>query len=260
MKTVGSCHQQTSIKIIDETGGSDPQPRSIRNSQNSPFKNYVNTISKHFFTKIDAMGQCQGNWIGNPQVELVFVYRPLISYGIAPFNFERTQSNDTKHLDSPWIKLTMSKSPRSIVRAVFIWNERQFLLDQAVLLDATTAPTKPPVPIDERIYQQFIRDYIDTDSVILSSSKAAKANALTNLSKRLPPDVIWLLRHSAIESDPPTPLRSTMDETIKQRADIYINLSKSLLDRRFASAQSEQRYDSVLDLKDVFNIDKYRIN
>jgi hypothetical protein len=293
MKIVGSCHQPTSIKIIDETGGSDPQPRSIRNSQNSPFKTYVNTISKHFFTKIDAMGQCQGNSIGNPEVELVFVYRPIISYGIAPFNFELTKFNDTRQLDSPWVKLTIGKSHKLIVRAAFIWNERQFLLDQAVLSDARNVPTNPPLPIDSRIFSKFIQDYneavflapereaeaafqardalhkvssrrkIDFPAIQLNIDKrleAAKTEGKVNISKRLPADIIWLLRNTAIESDPPTPVRETIDKTIKQRAGTYINLIQALLDRRFSSLQTEQHYKSVLDLKDVLNIDTYQIN
>jgi hypothetical protein len=40
----------------------------------------------------------------------------------------------------------------------------------------------------------------------------------------------------------------------------YGNLTKALIDQLFAKPQTEIRYDCVLDLKDIFNIDKYRIN
>jgi hypothetical protein len=91
VKTEGSCHQQTSIKIIDESNGVVPAGRVTATSRNSHFKHYVNSISKHVFTKVDEMGRCQGNWY-DPKVELVFVYRPLISEKILPFNFEPTNS------------------------------------------------------------------------------------------------------------------------------------------------------------------------
>jgi hypothetical protein len=257
--SVGSCQKPTSIKIIDESGGQSPTGRSMTNSEVSPFKNYVNTISKYAFAKIDEMGQCKGDLNNDPQVELVFVYRPMLSYGIAPFNFEPTKSNDTRQLDSPWVKIAISKSPKLIVREAFIWNERQFLLDQALLSDARYAPTKPPLPIDRRIYQQFIGDYMD---FLLAPSLTAETAANANLGKRVPADILWLLRHAPQNTSAPFPgfVRSALNKTIKKGTDQYINLTKTLLNRRFTSVQIEQRYESVLDLKDVFNIDKYQIN
>jgi hypothetical protein len=273
MKTVGSCHQQTSIKIIDESNGIGTGGRFTSTSQNPHFKNYVNTISKYVFAKVDKMGRCQGNRQNNPQVQLVFVYRPLIAQGIAPFNFEQTKSGDTQYLDSPWVKLTINRTPNPIVRAAFIWNERQFLLDQALLSGARADLSKPLLPIDRDIFWQLVEDYeknvvtaplreastengADNVSRRLKESETA---ALSQISQRLPADIIWLCRHMSFGSDPPIG-NNVMDETINQEATVYTNLTKALLDRHFSSIQTKQHYQSIFDLKDLLNIDKYRIN
>lgn len=255
--SVPSCQKQTSIRIIDESGGKTLPVRSINTSEESPFKNYVNTISKYAFTKIDELGQCKGDLNSDPEVEMFFVYRPLISYGIVPFEFTSTKSNDTRYLDSPWVKLAISRSPKLIVRAAFIWNERQFLLDRAVLSDAHTASTKPPVPIDRDIFSQFEQDYIGIE--LNSLSKESKAAAQENLL-RSPPDIMWLFRHSPLLDWAGLVTDRALGNTIKQGMEQNIELTKALLNHRFASPQTEQRYQSVLDLKDVFNIDKYQIN
>jgi hypothetical protein len=104
--TVGSCQKPTSVKIIDESGGGDPKIRHTQitpgSKVDSPFYNYVSAISQHFFLKIDENQQCKGDLNNDPQIELSFVYRPLISYGIAPFDdLKWTQASDSRQLDSP---------------------------------------------------------------------------------------------------------------------------------------------------------------
>jgi hypothetical protein len=272
VKTIGSCHRQTSIKIIDESNGIGTAGRSTSTSQNPHFKNYVNTISKYVFAKVDKMGQCQGNRQNNPQVQLVFVYRPLIAQGIAPFNFEQTKSGDTQYLDSPWVKLTINRTPNPIVRAAFIWNERQFLLDQALLSGAHADPIKPLLPIDRDIFWRLVKDYKETVVIaprreavtengadnVSRRLKKSRTVALSQISQRLPADVIWLSGHMGLGSE--FPGDNAMDGTINQGATAYINLTKALLDRRFSSIQTNQYYQSIFDLKNLFNINKYRIN
>jgi hypothetical protein len=274
VKTMGSCRQQTSIRIIDESNGIVPAGRFLLTSQDPHFKNYVNTISQYVFAKIDKMGQCQGNSPEDrlPQVELVFVYRPLISQGIAPFNFEQKKSPQTQYLDSPWVKITIDRLPKPKVRAAFLWNERQFLLDQALLSGARADTSKPLLPIDLDTYKKFVEDYYESVEMapLREASNSAdnmsrrleesKTAALSQISQRLPADIIWLSR-LRFGGDPPigyNPMDET--ETINQELTAYINLSKVLIDSRFSSTQANQNYQSIFDLKDVLNIDKYRIN
>jgi hypothetical protein len=270
VEAMGSCRQQTSIKIIDETNGVDTRgSRYVATSQDPRFRDYIKTISTYVFKKIDAMGQCKDN----PQVELVFVYRPRISQGIAPFNFEQPKSGQTQYLDSPWVKLTIDRSPKPMVRAAFIWNERQFLFDQALLSGARADPSKPLLPIDLDTLKKFVEDY-KKNVVMIPRREASKVKgadnsskrfeeyetaALSRISQRLPADLIWVFRQMSFGDGPPN--RSELiQETISEGETAYIDISKSLIDRRFSSIQPQQYYQSVLDLKDIFNIDKYRIN
>jgi hypothetical protein len=258
--SVGSCQKQASIRIVDETGGKDYKIRHtwIRTDArvDSPFYNYVNDISKHFFLKIDEIEKCKGDVSSDPQIELVFVYRPLISYQIEPFNFDLKKSNDIKYLDSPWVKLTIARSPKLIVRAAFIWNERQFLFDQALLSGARASPNVTLLPIDRSNYVKFLGDYSDKWGRTLSASKKVQAAVRADLANRLPADLMWLYSGSFYSEFTP---EWAMDRAIERRAEQYTDLTKELLNYRFGSLQTEQRYDTVLDLKNVFKIDNYQL-
>jgi hypothetical protein len=266
----GSCQKQSSIKIIDETGGNDSQIAFTGNGEVSPFKNYVTTMSKYTFNKIDEIGQCKGDLNSDPQVELIFVYRPMISNGIAPFEFKQMKSNNTVYLNSPWVKLMITRSPKLLVRAAFIWNQRQFLFDQAVLAGVPAPANVPLLPMDISILGQFqpYRDNIystilsfksSKEYIELESSKQTKANALANLSKRYPPDLTWLLLHSS-NFDGKLLYTMAMYQVFSQQLESYIDLTKSLLNRRFALREAEQHYQNILDLKDAIDINKYRID
>jgi hypothetical protein len=255
---------QTSIQIIDESGGRRLSGTSVTTLEDSPFKNYVTTISKHVSAKIDEMAQCHGDLKSSPEVKLFFVYRPLVASTSAPigtpFNLEPTQSNGTRHLDSPWVKLTFSRSPMLVVRAVFVWNERQFLLDQALMSGIRASPTKPLVPIDDRIFGQFVQDY--TDSVLLAPSPEARSAAQASISKRLPAEILWLFRHAWQSTLAPFSMEvgHALRSTVERAAIGYIDLTKALVNQFFASETTESRYESVLDLKNVFTLDHYRVN
>jgi hypothetical protein len=256
--SVGSCQKQSSIKIIDETNESDLQPKSTRTGENSSFQNYVTTISEYTFNKIDDIGQCKGDLNSDPQVELVFVYRPLVSNGIAPFDFKQMKSNDTRYLDSPWVKLSITKSTKPILRGVFIWNQRQFMSDQAVLSGAQASPASALLPVNSHIFSQYLHDY--KKSVFSASSDEAKSVGRANLSKQLPADIMWMLNHSGNFDGMFLFMRGIGLSLSEKQVWEYTDLTKALLNRRFTSLQIEQQYDSILDLKDVFDIDKYRID
>jgi hypothetical protein len=266
LKAVGSCNQPTTIKIYDETGGIDPtgiqnfdswgdytySSKPVNTLENKHFKNYVTAVSKYFFTKVDAMGLCQSA-SGQPQVDLAFVYRPAISRGITPFDFQPQKSSDTQQLNSPWVKLTLDKSPQLNFRAVFVWNERQFLLDQAVIMVGRRSPeTKPLLPIDLDTFDRWARE---RDRLRLT-----KGTNFGEFIKQLPPDIRWIfIRWS-------TGWKSGREQAIEQIRNVtekekigYTDLNQSLIEQLFTSTKMEIRYNSVLDLKNVFNIDKYRM-
>lgn len=282
----GVCQQQPSVTIIDETKGMNT---GLNYSNDPHFKHYVATISQHFATKINQLGKCH-------YAELFFVYRPLISAGIKPFDFDLAKSFDTRSLDSPWVKMTFANSYKPIARAAFIWNERQFLLDQAflsgtligtkqsllpiqaLLSGASAGNNRSLLPIDEHVFNQFLNDY--TNTVVKASEREAKAefkkrtpashdkiiekyektrsSNLAKISQRLPLDILWLLSSSRdIPNVLPTQI---LYGTIEARAEQYIELAKTLVNSLFSSAKNEKKYQIIFDFEDMFNIEKYRIN
>ena len=137
------------------------------------------------------------------------------------------------------------------MRAVFVWNERQFLHDQAlIILGRRSSDTRPLLPIDLETFDRWARE---RDRLKLSSEGA-------KFIRQLPPDIRWIFIHwvsdgkSQREEAMETIRRVTEEEKIG-----YTNLNQALIDRLFISSKTEIDYNSILDLKDTFNIDKYRM-
>lgn len=261
MNSVQSCqNMQPVIKIIDESSGKSLSGTTIETLQDSPFKTYVTNISKYILPKIREISQCKGNLQGNSEVNLFFVYRPLVAAKIAPFQLERTQSSGTKYLDSPWVELAISGSPKPFFQAAFVWSERQFLLDQALLSDAQASSTEIPLPINEQDFGKFVIDY--TDSVLLAASPQARVAAQVSISERLPKDILWLFSHSWQSTRGPFGgfVLSALDNATKQMADKYVDLTKILLSHYFISEETDVCYDSIFSLKNLLTFDKYQIN
>jgi hypothetical protein len=251
---------QISVKIIDESGGKRLSGTSIATLEDSPFKNYVTTVSKHVSTKIGETLQCSGTLKSSPEIELFFVYRPLVGSGIAPFDLERKKSDRMRHLDSPWVKVTIDSSSKSIVRAAFVWSERQFLLDQVLLSGARASPTKTLLPIDDRVFDRYVQEY--TNSVLLAASPEARSAAQASITKRLPAEILWLFRKAWQSTFAPFSMEvdNALTATIQRGESGYTDVTKVLVDRFLESAKIEVGYKSILDLKDIFASDKYRIN
>jgi hypothetical protein len=145
------------------------------------------------------------------------------------------------------------------VRAVFLWNEQQFLFDQSLMSSIRASPTNPLVPIDRAIFDQFVEDY---ESVLAVRSPEARDAAQASISKRLPPEIFWLFRNAPETSLSPfqVDVVFTLNSILMQAASGYTELTKALVDQFFTSAKTEIRYESVLDLKDIFTFDRYRVN
>jgi hypothetical protein len=260
----GSCHSQASIKTIDETGGKDSLVRfskdSNHNTIDSPFYTYTLAISKYLLLKIDEIEKCTGKTDRDPQIELAFVYRPLYDrWTITPFTFDLPKFKNTRYLDSPWVKLTITKTPKLKVRAVFIWNQRQFMFDQAILSGAQISSTLPLLPLERNSYRKFYNDYKEKDRLTLGATKQVTDSVLADLANHMPADILWLFVHSWSfdgNLDAETPLQRATEQQLEQ----YIFLTKQLINRRLDSKQIAQHYSSILDLKDMLDLDKYRID
>jgi hypothetical protein len=256
--SVQSCQKmKPSITIIDESGGKRLAGNTLATLEDSPFKNYVTNVSQHISTKIEETSQCSRSSKSSPEVELFFVYRPLTTPATAPFDFKYQKSNTIRLLDSPWVKIEKSSSQNHWGRAVFVWNERQFLFDQALMAGSQVSPTNL-LPIDESVFGQYVRDYTDS---ILGVPQKDRSVAQANISKRVPTEILWLFRHAWQSTRGPFSgaVYSAQRATIKRAATGYTALGKTIFAQFLVSEKPEMRYKSVLDLKDVFSFDSYRV-
>ncbi len=252
-----------SMQVIDESTGRQLSGESLATVGDSNFKAFVTSISKYVVDKFGESAQCGKNSEVPANITLFFVYRPLIAAKTAPVSPpivpENLISEATCYLDSPWAKLAISRSPKLSLYAVFAWNERQFLLDQALLAGADASHTESPASIEEQVFEKYVQDY--TDSVLLVPSSEAQTN-LIHISERIPSDVLWLFRHAWQSTFAPFSMeaRHTIGLTLTHATQQYMLLVETLVNQCFVPEKIEKRYNNILELNGVFNINQYRID
>ena len=248
------------IRIIDNSVTSEV--RSIKSVNDPYFKSFITSITDYISAKFSGAGSCKDNSGEEPMNRLIFVRLPLVTSGDEPIKpppgLPTSRSNITCRLDSPWVQLAIRRSSSPIIDAVFVWNERQFLLDQVLLSGQRPSLTQPLIPLSNRLFQQYAADYAGSEIMRSPSGE----NPQHSISKRIPADVLWLFRHSWQSTRGPFSniAQSAMAKTIEQGANGYINLTKTLVDQCFTSGKTEIRYKNVLDLQQIFSLDQYRIN
>jgi hypothetical protein len=256
------------IEIIDESGW-----RLYGESKDAlkdySFRRYVALVSRYISAKVCTIASNQKGINSPSEVQLFFIYRPLVAsaqwQNKEPLNLELSQSNGSRLLDSPWVKITISPLPKPVVRAVFIVSKRQVLVDQALISGAKFTPSQPLIPIDEHMFKQYLKDY-NTSVIRHLQSVSQWFAALADISKRLPTEILWffcsadpgpIAQHASI------PFMANVGGALSNRiaayaASQYIEPTKALIDQFFTSTSVEIRYESILDLKDVFNFEPYR--
>jgi hypothetical protein len=282
LTTIGSCNQQTTIKIIDESN-EEYIPKEVFKARKKMFNQFATSISKHIFTKIDEMNLCNGSWINHPEAQLTFVYRPVVTSSkesrfTSNADYSLTKSNNTRVLNTPWVKMTIDKSSKLVMRGVFLWNERQFLLDRAIASRGIPISIQPLTPLNVDTFDLFFQDYLR--SVLMEPgnnfisgfdsteprnvlSPEAEAAARISISKRMPADILWLLSykdHGVLTAGQIGTLGGTLTNLLKKWERQHNELVKKLLDNRFVSTQAEQKYDNILDVKNIISINDYRTN
>jgi hypothetical protein len=240
-----------SIDVIDESRGSQARniDRTAPSVTDSDFRQFVTSVSDYVLYKNGGAPLLQVKSDDNPDIKLLFVRRTLLRADDAPILpasvLNPPHVDGARRLDSPWVKMTISPPPNCAVRATFVWSERQILLDQALMSGARGWPNEPVVPIAGRVFAQFAEDY--TNSIILVPSLAG----LAGVSRRIPPDVLWLFRHAPQSTRGPFSgiVIAALRGIIERASPDYTNLTMAVIDRGLASEKTEERYPSVVDVE-----------
>ena len=152
------------IQIVDESQGA--QKAHIAASaaelcnQNSYFLNLRSPYLLH--TLVPAVTKHVAMWMeknnirigkDNKEPLLQFVMWPLTSRSDSPFapmpslDMRSSSSSDGCRITSPWLDLVFERTPVPRLRAVVRWNERQLLVDQAMLAGARNVPPGMAMPL-----------------------------------------------------------------------------------------------------------------
>jgi hypothetical protein len=240
-----------SIRVIDEG-------RSLQSSDASStldfitderFKEFVSGISARVLATSRKALPVACKVASETTIDLLFLRRPLLRSGavgvISESELVLPQAAEGITLDSPWLKFAYSPS-RCDVRAIFIWNERQLLLDRALLAGAHERKDQALVPIHREAFADFEKLY--------RNSIAKTSPGIDSSGDSIPPDVLWLFQQAWPNKSGALPQfdRSVLQAVINRASGTYLIFTTGLLDRVLTPHPKvgERHFRSVFDLKE----------
>lgn len=224
----------------------------ISNS-NPHFHSFVTNVTEHIADRLTKDKLCIDSADSKEQSLLQFVNWPLTvseNKPLAPMPSLDVQPSGGCRISSPWIDIAFERGPIPWIRGVVRWNDRQLLADQAVLAGARNVPTGLPTPFLASEFRNFAHYYADSE--ILGKPVAQ------TVEERIPPDILWLFRHSWQSTH--TPFEGDMDEVLEKNAESYTKLVIGLVDRCFDSDGANIQYNSIPDVADLISLEQYKIN
>lgn len=246
------------IQIVDEKS-SDPETTlsAARISDSIPhFRAFVTAVTEHVAARLAKDKLCIDSAEGKKRSLLQFVNWRLYVQENEPTLVPSLDARPSGgcRISSPWIDLAFERKPVPWVRAVVRWNERQLLVDQAMLEGARNVPAGVAMPLKRGEFMHFADEY--TRSVVLHEP------AVKPIEERVPPDLLWLFSRAWQTTKAPFDgyAARAMDHAMKQNAEGYTKLVTALVDRCFASDGTAIRYNNILDVADLISLKQYKID
>ena len=239
------------IQIVDELRG--PRAVSLSEVSDPVFRKFVSTITSHVERLLQEGGDCVGEDVNHSG--LLVVRTPLVqNFPVIPLpsDFGEPAFNGCR-ISSPWVDFEFDNSVAPKVRGVIRWNQRQLLVDQAMLVGDIQVADARITELSDDEFESYAQAYVDL--VILHKPEASP------LGSSIPPDILWLFQNSWQSTRGPFSLgaMSAMDKLMERGAERYADLVVSLIDSCVSSGQGELHYKSILDLKSLMPIDKLKI-
>jgi hypothetical protein len=158
---------------------------------------------------------------------------------------------------SPWIDLVVVREPVPQIVGIVRWNERQLLVDQAVLAGAKNVPPGMAMPPKPGELGHFLSEYQH------SEFRREPEPGAKPIEERVPPDLLWLFRRSWQSTLSPFigSVRGAMNNATKKGTDGYTKLVITLIDRCFVSDDKTRLYyNSIIDVADPSLRKQYKID
>jgi hypothetical protein len=222
------------------------------------FRTFVTAVTEHIATRLASEKSCIDSADSTKQSLVQFVKWQLVTSGnepLVPTLLPLVQPSGACRITSPWIDLSLERGPTPQIRAVIRWNDRQFLVDQAVLSDARDLPLGVAMPLKQRDYSDFAYGYANSEILRKPVTKSIEA--------RIPPDMLWLFRRSWQTTLIPftNVAMGSMNMTIEKGAASHTQLVIALINRCLDSrGGADIHYSSIFDVSDLISLEKYKIN
>jgi len=247
-----ACNESTiSIQISDEIRG--PRVTSLSKVSDPGYQEFARTITSHVERLLQEGGGCSGKESNDSN--LVFVRSPLVqSRPVEPLPSSSGESAfNGCRLSSPWVDFEFDNSSVPKARGVIRWSQRQLLIDQALIAGDIKIADAGTAALSDGEFERYTRAYVH--------SEIYRKPSATLLDSPIPPDILWLFRHSWQSTRGPFSLgvMGAMDNLMERGAERYADLVVRLIDQCVSSGQGELRYESILDLKGAVPLDKYKI-
>ena len=241
-----------------------PKPRKkLPPSSSSPhsYYSFVNKLFDDASTRLMNEAACQQGALEPVEISLVFVQRHMkmggsvqkskeISLKSEPFSMNKFSCQ----LSSPWLKMRVQRNPSLIVEAIFTFEDRQFLIDQALLAYPNLAKTFQRQFLTTKLFNQYRDEY-------LARYRPSGEIPSPDTAKNIPIDMYWLFDH-AFRGEVVN-LYSVISGLIRDNHLGYHNIIKSLVNQCLSSDDYElQQYKTIYDLgnlDDVIALDDYQL-
>jgi hypothetical protein len=230
----------------------------------SHFRTFVTTVTEHIAARLVRGNLCINSDESDYRHSLLqFVHWSLeMHYDfLVPVSLPIGGRSLDCWISSPWIDLVFERGAVSSIRAVVRWNERQFLVDQAMLAGARNMPLSMAMPLKPREFGYFIGEYYE-------NTEHLREPTAKPIEEIVPPDILWLLRRSGERRGgsrlvpQEDRVYGFMHKATEKGAEEYTKLVLALIDRCFASDETKATnlpyYSNILDAVDLIPLEQYR--
>jgi hypothetical protein len=280
-KILANCHFKTYSLDERDTGGSTPDLNKWAYSV-ATLAPFLKLISPDYELKLVESGQADVSityLVDDSWYKTAFSEKhPTILDLLASYPNSKT---DQRTLTSPWLRIRMTADCKLVV--VFIYNQRQIIADQAFLANVRPA-VKGVVTFSNELQRDWTKQYenevIKLQAIpkirlqIIPKNAAISEGILEGyklqdiareqVAKKYPADVFWLLTH--VKSRGGTDWHDFYFQAfeslrnLSKHADIVqTHLVLNIAGQYISSNLRDLNYGSILELQDVINLNKYKI-
>jgi hypothetical protein len=230
------------------------------------FDTFVRSITDYIR---DSISPVMGRESKRPQLAFThirFTYFPVFNRSVEwealSSSLDKIGKDEEFYILSPWMRVIRNKR-NGLLRADFIWNEHQFLVDQELLDSQDLTHLRNGKMDSEQQVYRFIDDYEDT--VLNVQSGEEREAAINNARKRIPSELLWLITRAWQSTFGPfsNEVRNAMRELVVKVAPIYIQIIKDTIDLCVAQDNRNCIFPNIILLEtssniklDVYDIDK----